>query len=91
MLAENLVDIPFTLKPAHVDSANEQPHDASGEMNGRCHLGRTKQPGSGRELYFCYHILVFNLLENLTSFIQNPSQILWRLMAIMGFILKMNQ
>lgn len=91
MLAENLVDIPFTLKTSHVDSANEQHHDASGEMNGRCHLGRTKPPGSGRELYICYNFLVFNLLENLTSFIQNPSQILWRLMAIMGFILKMNQ
>lgn len=44
MLAENLVDIPVTLKPAHVDSANEQHHDASGEMSGRCHLRRTKQP-----------------------------------------------
>lgn len=90
MLAENLVDIPFTLKTAHVDSANEQHHDASGEMNGRCHLGRTKQPGTGRELYMLSYFS-FNLLENLTSFIQNPSQILWRLMAIMGFILKMNQ
>lgn len=64
MLAENLVDMPFSQKTVRmVESADEHHHDANGEMNGRCRLGGTEQPGSGRELFCLYHNLVLTCLK----------------------------
>lgn len=81
MLAENLVDMPYSSKIVHVDSGVEQPCNSKRDRD-KSSVAKTK---TDTGMFYSYNnmLIVIQLLETHVTSLQRHSYIMWRLMMNM--------